>query len=113
MSDNLIYQVVLGCLRRSHEAIPVSVIFNYLRGMQYIDPSMFGHRESKKTGIALHNLPLLKPTDSVRAVVQRVHMMGKSATRKRDRSETYPGIAAAMAEQWGVLNDAKQDEKAA
>lgn len=86
---------------------PVSVIFNYLRGMQYIDPSMFGHRESKKTGLALHNLPFLRPTESVIAVVQRIHMMGKSTTRKRDRSETYPGIAAAMAEQWGCLDDKK------
>ena len=91
----------------------MSVIFNYIRSMQYIDPSMFGHRESKKTGIALHNLPLLRATESVRAVVQRVHMMGGGAMRKRDRSVTYPGIAAAMAEQWGRLDDAKQNEEAA
>jgi hypothetical protein len=84
---------------------PKSIIFNYLRQMQYIQPSMFGHRESKETGLALHNLPFLRPTDRVEAVVQRIHNMGQSSTRKRDRSETYPGIAAAMAEQWGILND--------
>jgi hypothetical protein len=83
---------------------PVSIIFNYLLQMQYIQPCYFGHHESKKTGLALHNLPFLRGTEFVNAVVQRVHNMGQSATRKRDRSETYPRIAAAMADQWGELN---------
>lgn len=34
---------------------------------------------------------------------ERVWRMAKSPTRKRDRSETYQGIADAMAEQWGNL----------
>lgn len=84
---------------------PKSIIFAYLRQMQYIDPSQFGHYEQKLTGIATHNLPFLEPTDVREAVVQRIDDMPPSATRKRDRSVTFKGIADAMAEQWGGLDD--------
>ena len=86
---------------------PVSVIFSHLNNVQYIQPWMFGHGESKKTGIALHNLPLLKPTQVVDGREQRVWRMPPGPNRKRDRSVTYAGIADAMATQWGALgNDA-------
>ena len=76
---------------------------------QWIQPNMFGHPEQKKTGLALHNLPKLKPTKDVllemqllpRSVTERVHRMAPGPNRKRDRSETYQGIAEAMADQWG------------
>ncbi len=76
---------------------------------QWIQPNMFGHPEQKKTGLALDRLPKLKPTNDVlldmqllpRNQQERVHYMAPGPNRKRDRSQTYPGIARAMAEQWG------------
>lgn len=82
---------------------PVSVIFKYLDAkIQYIQPHQFGHGETKKTGLALHNLPELIPTNHVDGREQRVWKMAPSPTRKRDRSETYQGIADAFAEQWSI-----------
>jgi hypothetical protein len=70
---------------------------------QYIQPWQFGHGETKKTGLWLHNLPLLIPTDIVEGREQRIWKMPPSADRWKIRSKTYHGIADAMAEQWGVL----------
>jgi hypothetical protein len=70
---------------------------------QYIQPWMFGHGETKKTGLWLHNLPHLVPTDIVEGRDQRIWKMPPGKNRARDRSETYDGIAKAMAEQWGNL----------
>lgn len=80
---------------------PVSVIFRHIPATQYIQPWQFGHGETKKTGLALHNLPQLKPTNIVDGRDQRVWKMAPGANRKRDRSKTFDGIAVAMAEQWG------------
>lgn len=85
---------------------PASVIFQWLKykpRVQYIQPWMFGHGETKKTGLALYRLPELKPTNIVEGREARVHRMPPGPNRKRDRSKTYPGIADAMAEQWGSL----------
>ena len=79
---------------------PVSVIFNHLPDVFYVQPWQFGHGETKKTGFAVHNLPKLEPTNIVEGREQRVWKMAPSPTRKRDRSATYPGIAEAMAQQW-------------
>jgi hypothetical protein len=68
---------------------------------KYIQPYEFGHGETKKTGILTDRLPALNPTKHVSGRKQRVWKMGPSPTRKRDRSETYDGIADAMGEQWG------------
>ena len=80
---------------------PVSVIFKHIQPVHYVQPHQFGHGETKKTGFALHNLDPLVPTNEVDGREQRIWKMGPSPTRKRDRSETYPGIAQACAEQWG------------
>ena len=87
---------------------PVSVIFKYLGNpwkptVQYIQPWQFGHGETKKTGLALHGLPLLQPTNVVEGRENRVWKMAPSATRKRDRSKTYQGIADAIVDQWAGL----------
>jgi len=79
---------------------PVSVIFPHLKNVQYIQPWQFGHGETKKTGLALHGLEPLQPTNIVAGREQRVWNMPPSATRKRDRSKTYHGIAEAMVSQW-------------
>lgn len=86
---------------------PASVIFPELRKLgaitQYIQPHQFGHGETKKTGLALYGLPELIPTNHVDGREQRIWRMAPSPTRKRDRSETYQGIADAMADQWGDI----------
>lgn len=85
---------------------PVSVISSKIRKpTQYIQPWQFGHGETKKTGLWLKNLPPLIPTNIVSGREQRVWKMAPSnkhtAPRWKLRSETYQGIADAMAEQWG------------
>jgi hypothetical protein len=70
---------------------------------QYIQPWQFGHGETKMTGLWLKNLPLLVPTQVVDGRVPRIHRMGPSKDRGKERSRTYVGIAEAMAEQWGKL----------
>lgn len=67
---------------------------------QYVQPWQFGHGETKKTGLWLKNLPLLTPTNIVEGREARIHKMPPSADRWKKRSETYKGIADAMAEQW-------------
>ena len=68
---------------------------------QTIQPWMFGHGETKATCLWLKGLPLLRPTDVVEGREARIHRMPPSADRWRLRSATYPGIAQAMADQWG------------
>lgn len=68
---------------------------------QIIQPWMFGHGETKATSLWLKNLPKLLPTDIVEGREARIHKMPPSADRWKLRSETYPGIAQAMADQWG------------
>ena len=78
---------------------------------QWIQPNMFGHPEQKKTGLLLDRLPKLKATKDVLLEMQllprnqqeRIHYMAPGPNRKRDRSQTYQGIADAMADQWGNL----------
>ena len=80
---------------------PVSVIWKYIGKAHYIQPWQFGHGETKKTGFALHGLKPLKPTNIVEGREQRIWKMSPSKTRKRDRSETYLGVAKAIVSQWG------------
>lgn len=72
---------------------------------QIIQPWMFGHGETKKTCLWLKGLPTLKPTNIVDGREQRVWKMPPSPDRAKLRSKTYPGIARAMAEQWGGICD--------
>lgn len=68
---------------------------------QIVQPWMFGHGETKATCLWLKGLPLLRPTNIVEGREPRVGRMGQSKSRKVARSLTYPGVAAAMADQWG------------
>ena len=70
---------------------------------QLIQPWMFGHEETKATCLWLKGLKELKPTNIVEGRVQRLHRLPPSKDRAKLRSKTYPGIAKAMAEQWGKL----------
>ena len=68
---------------------------------QYVQPWQFGHGETKKTGLWLHNLPNLKPTSVVDGREQRIWKLPPTADRWKIRSTTFQGIADAMADQWG------------
>ena len=79
------------------------------RQNQVVQPWMFGHMEQKATCLWLKGLPELKPTNNVKedmlklpkTVAQRLHYLPPSKDRWKIRSETYQGIADAMANQWG------------
>lgn len=92
---------------------PASCLFPHLRkkgaDVQYIQPWQHGHPEMKKTGLALHNLPRLQETKNVHEEMmllprkdrERIFFMSPSEDRGHLRSIFFPGIAAAMADQWG------------
>lgn len=91
---------------------PVSVISSRIRKPdQIVQPWWFGDDASKKTCLWLKNLPLLVasnplPGDSRTRRGNQTpsgqNKLGPSHDRWKERSRTYPGIARAMAEQWGV-----------
>ena len=70
---------------------------------QIIQPWQFGHGETKATCLWLKNLPLLTPTKIVEGREQRIHNLPPSPDRWKLRSETFDGIADAIASQWGEL----------
>ena len=76
---------------------------------QIIQPWQFGHGETKATCLWLKNLPNLIPTDIVEEREARIHKLPPSKDRSKLRSKTYPGIAKAMAEQWGSLIPLEND----
>lgn len=97
---------------------PVGAIGSRIRKAdQYVQPYEFGDDASKRTGLWLRGLPLLRGTERVpgRLVWHRgkqverwsnqtdsgQNRLGPSEDRATIRSKTYPGIAEAMADQWG------------
>jgi len=68
---------------------------------QVINPWEYGHGESKATHLWLTGLPELVPTNIVAGREPRVHHASHGPNRWKERSRTLPGIAKAMAEQWG------------
>lgn len=76
---------------------------------QTVQPWMFGHTESKATVLWLRGLAPLVGTEDVRsqmramskAETQRVFLCPPGPDRWKMRSRTFPGIAEAMAMQWG------------
>lgn len=83
---------------------PVSIISSRIRKPdQIIQPWQFGHGETKATCLWLKNLPLLQPTQIVDGREPRIHKLPPSPDRWKIRSETYQGIANAMADQFGEI----------
>jgi site-specific DNA-cytosine methylase len=89
---------------------PIGIISTAIRPPdQIIQPWQFGDDASKATCLWLKGLPLLQPTN----VIQKIRYANQTPSgqnrlgpsnpnRAKDRSRTYPGIAAAMATQWGI-----------
>lgn len=94
---------------------PIGCMSTYYRKPdQIIQPYYFGDPERKSTCLWLKGLEILKPTDIVEPNIiyykngkgtdspWHVNTMGLSPEeRAKARSKTFPGIAKAMAEQWG------------
>lgn len=81
---------------------PISVISTRIRKPdQIVQPWMFGHGETKATCLWLKNLPKLTASNIVAGREARVHRMPPGPDRWKERSRTLPGLAAAMADQWG------------
>lgn len=81
---------------------PISIMSTvYRKPDQIIQPWMFGHGETKSTCLWLKGLPLLISTNIVPGRESRIHKMPPSINRARLRSETYLGIADALANQYG------------
>lgn len=99
---------------------PVGIMSGVYRAPdQTIEPYWFGEHARKKTCLWLKNLPKLEPTDMVDpGTIRRAGLSDEAAAfTARDergkairwsdprtaiiRSRTFPGIAKAMAEQWG------------
>ena len=95
--------------RKAADAIALSVLPSYGEPTQIVQPWMFGHPESKATCLWLRGVPPLVMTSDARAEMaslpksqaQRVHYMSPGPDRWRDRSRALPGMAEAMASQWG------------
>ena len=91
-----------------------SKVFEMPMCTQIIQPYEYGHPYTKKTCLWLKGLPKLMPTNVVKPIGSYVcgnskiwkrraangEVIGKGNSAKQ-RSKTFPGIAAAMAEQWG------------
>ena len=101
------------CPRIAVENPTPSKIYELPKHSQVIQPYQFGHPFTKRTQLWLKGLPHLQPTDLVepqRTWCPSGSYSGKhndkhrgmfTKDRARNRSKTFPGIAKAMAEQWG------------
>ena len=101
------------CPRIAVENPTPSKIYEMPAPSQTIQPYQFGHPFTKRTHLWLKGLPPLMPTEVVepeRTWCPSGSYSGKhndkhrgmfTTDRARNRSKTFPGIAKAMAEQWG------------
>jgi hypothetical protein len=83
---------------------PIGIMSSlYRTPNQIIQPFNYGHGETKATCLWLRRLPRLNGFDVVEGREQRIWKMGPSEDRWKKRSETFDGIADAMAKQWGYF----------
>ena len=85
-----------------------SRVYELPKYTQVIQPWMFGHPVQKRTCLWLKGLEPLKPTEIVEER-QSSKVPGNwfnkgGKERQKNRAKTFPGIAAAMAEQWGGVD---------
>ena len=82
---------------------PVSIISSRIRKPDCtFQPWEHGHGEVKRTFLWLKNLPALMSSNVVEGREERVHRMAPGPDRWKERSRTLPGVAKAMADQWGA-----------
>ena len=91
---------------------PVGKLSSLWRGPdQIIQPYHFGDPFKKTTCLWLKNLPQLVPTNDLGDGEQACWKEAPRPERKKNRARTYPGVADAFAEQWGILG-AKREHAA-
>ncbi|MGM4919527.1 hypothetical protein [Tardiphaga sp. 813_E8_N1_3] len=87
-----------------------SRIVNFARAAQTVQPHWFGERAFKATGLYLKNLPPLtktnpltppRPGTAEHKAWSAVHRASPGRNRWKVRSRAFDGIADAMADQWG------------
>lgn len=113
---NFVRKLLQAPIERIALENPVSVISSRIRKPdQIINPYEFGHDASKKTCLWLKNLPKLASTNFIEPRIingrkrwgnqtdSGQNKLAPSDDRWKIRSETYEGIAQAMAQQWGNL----------
>ena len=97
-------QLMTADIERIAVENPIGVMSTrYRKPDQVIQPWQYGHGETKATCLWLKNLPVLQPTNVVDGREQRMHRLPNTPERAKLRSKTFPGIAEAFADQWGVL----------
>jgi len=84
-----------------------SSIFNLPKHTQVIQPYEHGHPFKKRTQLWIKGLPEIQPTNIV-TISESTKIPGNwfnkgGKDRQKNRSKTFPGIAKAMATQWGTL----------
>jgi len=84
-----------------------SSIFNLPKHTQVIQPYEHGHPFKKRTQLWIKGLPEIQPTNIV-TISESTKIPGNwfnkgGKDRQKNRSKTFPGIAKAMASQWGTL----------
>lgn len=82
-----------------------SLVYMMPEKSQVIEPYQFGHPFKKRTYLWLRGLPPLMSSEIV-VISESTRMAGNwfnigGKDRQKNRAKTFPGIAAAMAEQWG------------
>lgn len=98
-------------------------ITNFTPAAQSVQPWQYGDWETKRTCLWLRGLPALVPTYPTISAARealgkdgapsaRVHRMPPGADRAKERSRFFPGIAAAMADQWGSLLKVREAQAA-
>lgn len=82
-----------------------SSVYNLPEYTQIIQPYEYGHPFSKKTCLWLRGLPPLKPTNIIENYKPFCGRGGENRAggSAKARSKTFSGIAGAMAEQWGNI----------
>jgi hypothetical protein len=103
----------LACLNANAPRVAVEnpVMHGYAREIvggkpQFtVQPWQFGDDFKKRTCFWTRNLPPLRPTSDLDGSTARAecHLASPGPDRWKARSRTYPGLARAMAEQWGAL----------
>lgn len=105
------YHVLAHCEKVAVEN-PIGIMSSvYRKPTQIIHPYQFGHPYRKTTCLWLKGLPPLKPTNIVEPEIKTYTTkdgrtisfdeLGWKIKNAKERSKTFPGIAKAMAEQWG------------
>ncbi len=103
---NFVHELLAAPVPRICLENPISIISSRIRKPdQIIQPWQHGHGETKATCLWLKNLPKLVPTNIVAGRHARVHREPPGPDRWKNRSRTFAGIAAAMAAQWGNLEE--------